>query len=159
MAAQLMWILVVYASAVVIVHLLHIREKTQQSLRIGKWLHYILIIRNHESVIEWYIRMLTLHTFLTGKRLRVTCMDDGSTDATLFVVSKLIQSGCSVDVKDLEQYENRNLSPDGDSELQQDGRIFAEKEIVIDLRAAELLIPLPFLPGMGSRGYRSKHGE
>ncbi|MFD1776709.1 hypothetical protein ACFSF2_22830, partial [Paenibacillus rhizophilus] len=86
MMAQLIWIGAVYASAVMCVHALKFREKMQAARETGKWLHYILIARNHESVVEGIIRAMTLQSFLTGKRLRVTFMDDGSSDGTLRIV-------------------------------------------------------------------------
>jgi len=61
MVAQLIWIAAVYVSAAVIIHMLHNREQKRQSPRVVKWIHYILITRNHESVVEWYIRALTFH--------------------------------------------------------------------------------------------------
>ncbi|WP_052087945.1 hypothetical protein [Paenibacillus wynnii] len=151
MAAQLIWIIVVYASAVVFVNLLHIREKMRQSPRSGEWIHYILITRNHETVIEWYVRALTLHSFLTGKRLRVTCMDDNSDDDTLLLVMKMKQSGCSLEVEALEHLEERSTA-------QRDGNLGLEQEIIIDLRLFEGLFPLPFIQDLGSRGYGSKPG-
>lgn len=148
MVAQLIWILVVYASAVVFVHLLHNQEETRQSARSGKWIHYILITRNHESVVEWYIRAFTLHSFLTGKRLRVTCMDDHSSDGTLLLVSKMKLSGSSLEVEALEHSAVR-------SHERGYGNPRVEQEIVIDLRLFEGLFPLPFIQDLGSRGYRS----
>jgi len=151
MAAQLIWIIVVYASAVVLVHLFAHREKTRQSPRSGKWIHYILVTRNHESVIEWYARALTLHSFLTGKRLRVTCMDDASSDNTLLLVTKLKQSGSNLEVKAYEPFVERSTDP-----LQSNYRV--GQEIVIDLRLFEGRSHLPFIQDLGSRGYGSEPG-
>lgn len=153
MVAQLIWIVVVYAIAVFLVHVLHDREKRRQAPRTGKWIHYVLITHNHESVIEWYIRALTLHAFLTGKRLLVTCMDDHSSDGTLLLISKMKQSGCSLEIEtDAESWEQR-------SNEQQYIKPCVEREIVIDLRLPEMLVPLPFMHDLGSRGYGSKCGE
>ncbi|WP_410512617.1 hypothetical protein PaeBR_22070 [Paenibacillus sp. BR2-3] len=152
MVAQLIWIAAVYASAVAIVHVLHILEKTRKTPRTGKWIHYVLITRNQESVIEWYIRALTLHAFLTGKRLRVTCADDSSTDSTLLLVSKMKQDGCSLDVEtDIGYFVER-------SSEQRYGNPWMEQEIVVDLRLPGVLVPLPFMLALGSRGYGSKRG-
>jgi len=151
MAAQLIWIIVVYASAVITVHLLHTREKTRQSPTAGKWIHYIVRTRNHESVIEWYIRAFTLHSFLTGKRLLVTCMDDHSTDNTLLLLSKMKQNGCSLEV------ETPGHRMEWDTE-HYNSTFRVEQEIVIDLRLFEGLFPLPSIQDLGSRGYGSKPG-
>lgn len=149
MVAQLIWIVAVYAVAVFLVHVLHNREKTRQSPRTGKWIHYVLITRNHESVIEWYIRALTIHAFLTGKRLRVTCMDDHSSDSTMLLISKISHSGCSLDME---------IGSIGEYSIEQSNPK-TEREIVIDLRLPEMLVPLTFIHDLGSRGYRSERGK
>jgi len=171
MAAQLIWIAVVYALAVFAVHVLHIREKTRQSPQSGKWIRYVLITRNHESVIEWYIRALSLHAFLTGKNVLITCMDDSSSDATLLVVSKLKQGGSCLEVEqDIGYYESRYGMPDGQTASEDNaagtetvldqryGSPWTEQEIVVDLRLPGVLVPLPFMQDQESRGYGSKHG-
>ncbi|RQW10378.1 glycosyltransferase family A protein [Paenibacillus rhizophilus] len=153
MMAQLIWIGAVYASAVMCVHALKFREKMQAARETGKWLHYILIARNHESVVEGIIRAMTLQSFLTGKRLRVTFMDDGSSDGTLRIVSGLRDGGCSLDVR---------MSRDEDGPLQEERKAqppWGDKDTVIDLRLPEHPIPLPFMQAVGSRGFQSKRGR
>ncbi|WP_379129866.1 hypothetical protein [Paenibacillus sp. sgz500958] len=98
MVAQLIWIAAVYASAVILVQIFRIREESKQSPRTGKWMHYVLITRNHESVVEWYIRALGFHSFITGKQLRLTLVDDGSSDDTMMLVSIMKRSGYPVDL-------------------------------------------------------------
>lgn len=63
MIAQLISIVSIYASAAALVHILHRREESREAMRPGKRLHYILITRNHEAVVEWYIRMLAVYAF------------------------------------------------------------------------------------------------
>ncbi|SEU14062.1 glycosyltransferase family A protein [Paenibacillus sp. NFR01] len=89
MAAQLIWIAAVYAAAVVLVHLLHRRSKSPLKGRFGKRIHYIVVTRNHEAVLEWYTRVLGIEAFVTGKNIRITVLDDGSTDGTLRIAAKL----------------------------------------------------------------------
>jgi hypothetical protein len=152
MVAQLIWIAAVYASAVAIVHVLHNREKQGKSPRSGKWIHYVLITRNHESVIEWCIRALSFHAFLTGKRLRLTCMDDSSTDSTLLMVTKMSQDGYALDVGSNREYLVEQ------SKEQRYSNPWTEQEIVLDLRMPGVLVQLPFMQALGSRGYGSKRG-
>lgn len=134
MVAQLIWIAAVYASAVVLVHILHHREHTGRVIRSGKRLHYILITRNHETVIEGYIRMMDFRAFWTGRLYQVTLLDDGSKDGTLAIASRMAQNGSAIDFAPLMQFPLQ-----GDNDLQ--------REIVIDLR----------MPGSG--GSQSKRGE
>ena len=144
MVAQLIWIAAVYVSAAVIIHMLHNRQKVQQTPQSVKWIHYILITRNHASVVEWYIRALTFQAFLTGKRFRVTFMDDGSSDGTLGIVSRLADSGCSIDLAT-----SMYTFQVSEEELQRQG-------IVVDLRLSGQSVSLPFMGMAGSRGCESK---
>lgn len=121
MIAQLIWIAAVYVSATVMIHTVHNREQVRQTPQSGKRIHYIFITRNHESVVEWYIRALTFQALLTGKRFQATFMDDGSSDGTLRIVSKMAASGCSIDLA-TSMYTLRTSE-----ELQNEG-------IVVDLR-------------------------
>ncbi|OMD51279.1 hypothetical protein BSK56_05240 [Paenibacillus borealis] len=147
MVAQLIWIAVIYGSAVVLVHILRNRELTRQTARSGKRLHYILITRNHEAVVEWYIRVIGIHAFLTGKLFRVTVMDDDSSDDTIAVASRLAYSGSSIDVARF--MHNRSLQ--AESPLQQG--------ILVDLRFPGTTAPLPFMRMPESGGYQSERGE
>jgi hypothetical protein len=144
MVAQLIWIAVVYVSAAVIIHILHNRQKVRKTPQSVKWIHYIFITRNHASVVEWYIRALTFQAFLTGKRFRVTFMDDDSSDGTLGIVSKMAASGCSIDLAT-----SMYTFQVSEEELQQQG-------IVVDLRLSGQSVSLPFMGMAGSRGCESK---
>jgi hypothetical protein len=142
MVAQLIWIAAVYVSAAGMIHMLHNREQVRQKPQTGKWIHYIFITRNHESVVEWYIRALTFQALLTGMRLRVTFIDDGSSDGTLGIVSKLADSGCSIDLA------TSMYTLQVSEELQHQG-------IVVDLRLSGQSVLLPFTVMAGSRGCES----
>ncbi|QQZ62222.1 glycosyltransferase family 2 protein [Paenibacillus sonchi] len=143
MVAQLIWIAAIYAIAVLLVHILHKGERGQS----GKRLHYILITRNHEYVVEWYIRALTFHALLSGKRLRVTLMDDGSSDATMDVALRLALGGSAL--------EFAPAVPIGF--LESDRKL--QPGIIVDLREPGQAVPLPFLQKPWSKGCRSKRGE
>jgi hypothetical protein len=135
MVAQLIWIAAVYASAVVLVHILHHRKHAREVMRTGKRLHYILITRNHEAVIEGYIRMLAFHAFWTGILYQVTLLDDGSEDETLAIASKLACGGSAINFAPLMHWYSRQAED------------VSQREIVIDLRK----------PGSG--GLQSKHSD
>ncbi|OKP85575.1 hypothetical protein A3842_03115 [Paenibacillus sp. P3E] len=147
MVAQLIWIAAIYVFAVVLVHMLSKREQSRQGSQSGKRLHYILITRNHEYVVEWYIRALTLHSLLSGKMLQVTLMDDGSNDATLDVATRLAQNGSALEFVPAMPV----CAFESDLNLQ--------SGIVVDLRGTGQSVPLPFLQIPWSRGCRSKRGE
>ncbi|NOU79258.1 hypothetical protein GC101_10235 [Paenibacillus sp. LMG 31459] len=147
MIAQLIWIVSIYASAAALVHILHRREESREARRPGKRLHYILITRNHEAVVEWYIRMLAVYAFWMGRPLYVTLMDDGSLDGTLAVASRLDCSGSSIRFAPVMPHYNTL------------GEAEHRKENVLDLRTQEQPFPLKMMRLPGSRGYGSKHGE
>lgn len=137
MVTQLIWIATIYVSAAIMIHMLHNRQQVRQTTRSRKWVHYIVITQNHESVVEGYIRALTFQALQTGKRLRVTFMDDGSSDGTLGIVSRLADSGCSIDLST----SNYTLQVSGDDLLHQG--------IVVDLRLSGQMSPLSFMRKVG----------
>lgn len=147
MVAQLIWIAAVYGVAVILIHVLHNRKQTRQTSASGKRLHYILITRNHEAVVEWYIRIMGLHALWTGKPSLVTVMDDGSSDGTMAVASRLLLGGSPVDFAPAAHI---HTLPDGGQ---------SPKDLVIDLRLPGKAAPLPFMRLPGSGGYGSKHGD
>lgn len=148
MGAQLLWIAAVYGSAVALVHILHHWKGIRQKTWTGKRLHYMLITRNHEAVVEWYIRGIGLHALLTGKLFRVTVMDDGSMDGTLAVAARLASSGGgTIDFAPVMQ--SHDLPAENGS----------QHNIVVDLRLPDQSVPLSFLRMPGSGGYGSKRSE
>ncbi|WP_340026154.1 glycosyltransferase family A protein [Paenibacillus sp. FSL K6-1096] len=142
MIAQLIWIMCIYASAAALVHLLHHQGKTRAAARTGKRLHYILITRNHEAVVEWYLRVLAIYAFCTGRPLQVTVVDDGSEDGTLAVASRMAYHSSSIECAPAMPLPTLL----GGSQL-------------VDLRAQEPLLPLRIMQLPGSRGERSKPGK
>ncbi|WNS42656.1 hypothetical protein [Paenibacillus sp. MMS20-IR301] len=141
MITQLIWIMSIYATAAALVQLLHHRGKTREHVRPGKRLQYILITRNHEAVVEWYIRILAFHASWAGSPLQVTVADDSSADGTLNIASRL--DVCSSPVLSLYSGGNGNEPPE---------------RMVVDLRMQEPRLPLRMMRLPGSGGYGSKHG-
>ncbi|OMF92304.1 hypothetical protein [Paenibacillus sp. FSL R7-0273] len=122
MVAQLIWIAAVYGLAVALVHILQHREHTRHAGRFSKRLHYILITRNHEAVIEGYIRLLAWQAFRAGKAYQVTLMDDESRDGTVAVAARLARSGSMIEFVPLLQLYRFQDSPE------------PQQQTVIDLR-------------------------
>ncbi|MBY9077617.1 glycosyltransferase family 2 protein [Paenibacillus sp. HN-1] len=145
MITQLIWIGAVYASAVVMVHSLKLLGERGTPGKAGRWMHYILIARNHESVIEGVIRAMTLQSFLTGKRLRVTfLLDEGSSDGTLRIISSLQSSGCSLDLQVRKEAESSFESVTS-------GYLAAQAQTVIDLRHEDTIHPFSYVRRSESR--------
>lgn len=146
MVAQLLWIAGVYAFAVILVHVLHVREKFRKGRKSGERVHYIVITRNHEPVIEWYLRALMFQAFLTGKRLRVQVVDDSSSDGTLEIVSRMVRSSSSLELAGTASALGRDKGPE-------------RQEMVLDLRMSGLTVKWPVFQASGSRGSRSERGD
>lgn len=51
--------------------------------------HYILMTRNNESQIEWYIRYFTIISWISGRPVGLTVLDEGSTDNTISILERL----------------------------------------------------------------------
>ncbi|WP_342563321.1 hypothetical protein NST84_28210 [Paenibacillus sp. FSL R7-0345] len=122
MVAQLIWIAAVYGSAVALVHILQHRERIRYAGRISKRIHYILITRNHEAVIEGYIRMLAWRAFWAGRTYQVTLLDDESRDGTVAVAARLARSGSLIEFAPLMQLYRYEDGPE------------PQRQTVIDLR-------------------------
>ncbi|MEK3900530.1 MULTISPECIES: glycosyltransferase family A protein [unclassified Paenibacillus] len=146
MIAQLIWIIAIYASAAALVQLLHHREETRAAARTGKRLHYILITRNHEAVVEWYLRVFVVHAYWIGKPLRVTLVDDGSEDRTMAVASRMAYYNSSIEFAPAVP-----LYGLADRDTLQG--------VTVDLRVQEPLLPLRMMRLPGSGSSPSKHGE
>ncbi|WP_405104803.1 hypothetical protein MHH28_19835 [Paenibacillus sp. FSL K6-1217] len=147
MIAQLIWIITIYASAAALVQLLHYREVTRAAARTGKRLHYILITRNHEAVVEWYLRVFAVHACWIGRPLHITLVDDGSEDGTMAVASRMAYYNSSIE-----------FAPAVSSYVLAD-RDELRQGVTVDLRVQEPLLPLRIMQLPGSRGCPSKHGE
>lgn len=55
--------------------------------------HYILVSNDNQMHIEWVIRCLWLFSWLKGKDICITLLDQHSTDDTLKIAEKLAQHG------------------------------------------------------------------
>lgn len=51
--------------------------------------HYVLYTMNNQLHIEWIVRSLILFSWLHGKPIAITIIDEGSTDDTLAIVRSL----------------------------------------------------------------------
>lgn len=74
-----------YGSAIALVHFCH--SVFQWNRR--KPLTYLLITKNNELHMEWYLRSLLMFSWLKGRNVKVLLLDEGSTDDTLIIAASL----------------------------------------------------------------------
>lgn len=86
MMIGLVWIIGSYAAGVAFIHWLYRRWKRGEPKRT---VHYILRTYNNQLQIEWFIRTLYFFSRVKGRTITVTLVDEGSTDDTLMIVSRL----------------------------------------------------------------------
>jgi len=85
MIEGLLWIIGAYAAAIATVHIIY-----RISLRARKdTVHYVLLTRNNQHHVEWFLRSLFFFSWMRGKPITVTIMDDGSTDDTLEIAHRV----------------------------------------------------------------------
>jgi hypothetical protein len=78
-------ILACYGVAVLAVHAYYRRSRRAR----GKASHVVLVTKNNQSSIEWYLRSLFFFSKMRGRAISTTVLDEGSTDDTLHIVRKL----------------------------------------------------------------------
>jgi hypothetical protein len=129
MIIGLCWIIGSYAACILMVHLMR---------RIPLWqpkgkapVHYLLLTRNNQTQIEWYLRYLVFIAWWEGRPLKVTLADDGSTDDTLAIAGRLRES-LSITVLD-----------DASSPEELFRRYMNECTVVMNLRNRNDLVEVP----------------
>jgi hypothetical protein len=55
----------------------------------GKAIQVLLITKDNQLQIEWYIRSVSLFFWIRGRQLQITILDEGSTDETLKIADRL----------------------------------------------------------------------
>lgn len=94
-----------YALAAAMVHLAYWMSKGKE--RTSK--HYVLIAHNQHMKLEWLIRSFFSFSRRMGTDVKLTIVDDGSTDQTTEIVDRLGRGSNAVTVH-----------TEGDSELEKD---------------------------------------
>ncbi|MFK7694762.1 hypothetical protein [Paenibacillus sp. HJGM_3] len=74
-----------YGSAIALVHFCHSVFRWNRR----KPLTYLLITKNNELHVEWYLRSLLLFSWFKGRKVKVHLLDEGSTDETLTIVKRM----------------------------------------------------------------------
>ncbi|WP_127581199.1 hypothetical protein [Paenibacillus koleovorans] len=85
MLVGLLLILGSYGSAIALVHFCHSVFRWNRK----KPLTYLLITKNNGLHMEWYLRSLLLFSWFKGRKVNVLLLDEGSTDDTVAIASRL----------------------------------------------------------------------
>lgn len=80
-----LWIFGVFAVGMLWVHVSHYRFLRGDR----KEKHYVLIARDNQLTVEWYIRSLFLYNRLKGEPFRMTVLDEQSQDNTRPIIQRL----------------------------------------------------------------------
>lgn len=87
MIPGLLWMIGSYGLCIVLVHAAHAWARGGRQAVC----HYVLIGRNQQLRMEWFIRSLLLFGWLRGCSVQITVLDEGSQDDTLEIVRRLQQ--------------------------------------------------------------------
>jgi len=84
----LLWIVGCYGISIALLHILFgiRRNAAKKSTQI------VLITKNNQNHIEWYIRSLFFFSNMRGKPISATVLDEGSSDDTMSIVERLAQT-------------------------------------------------------------------
>jgi hypothetical protein len=88
MMTGLLWMMVGYGMAIAGVHWMHHKHLHNAKRKTI----YILVTRDNQLQIEWYIRSLSFFALLKGTAVSVFVRDEGSTDDTLKIVERMSTS-------------------------------------------------------------------
>jgi hypothetical protein len=91
MVTGLLWMMVGYGMAIAGVHWMH-HKHLHPAHRARRRTIYVLITRDNQLQIEWYIRSLSFFALLKGTAISVYVRDEGSTDDTLKIVERMAAS-------------------------------------------------------------------
>lgn len=138
MIMSMLTIIAIYGMGIVLVHWHFARTRSLCRIAgLGKHAnggadseHYLLISDDNQHQIEWILRSLLLHSWIKGKDIRISVLDQGSSDDTIDIVRHFCVR------------EAVNLLPEG-----QDGRAQYERmrhqATVIKLNCPEDLRKIP----------------
>lgn len=120
-----------YALAAAAVHLAYVfTRKRRRAER-----HYVLLARNEQHMMEWYIRSIRRLSHRTGEEVKVTVINQGSEDDTLQIAGRFARSGMKVDI-------SSGLQPDVTSAVSDD-EPYEGEQVLVDLGKPAELLKLP----------------
>ncbi|UJF33235.1 hypothetical protein [Paenibacillus hexagrammi] len=81
----LLWIVGCYGISIAVLHILFgtRKERSRNPARV------LVITKNNENQIEWYLRSLFFFSRFKGRELQTTILDEGSSDDTIKIIERL----------------------------------------------------------------------
>ncbi|TXK80957.1 hypothetical protein [Paenibacillus sp. N3.4] len=127
----LLWILGCYGISIALLHLLLGSRKGGNR----KEANILLVTKNNQNQIEWYIRSLFFFSRVKGNEVTATIFDEGSTDDTMKIIERLshthlLKLRCQTEHDAIDEY----LHQHGDERL-----------IVVNLSNREDLVKMPIV--------------
>ncbi|SDO61862.1 hypothetical protein SAMN04487897_11818 [Paenibacillus sp. yr247] len=105
MLIGLLWILGCYGISIALLHLLLGTRKggSKKSAKV------LLVTKNNQNQIEWYIRSLFFFSRIKGNEVTATIFDEGSSDDTKKIIERLshnhsLELRCQTDYDAVDQY-------------------------------------------------------
>ncbi|WP_426450498.1 hypothetical protein ACP26L_00465 [Paenibacillus sp. S-38] len=86
MMLGLVWIIGCYAAGIAVIHALHRQWKRRGARQAA---HYVLYTQNAQMQLEWYLRSLFFFSWMKGRNIEVTLVDEGSADETLEIAVRM----------------------------------------------------------------------
>jgi hypothetical protein len=84
----LLWILGCYGLSIAVLHVcFSMRLKSTR-----KVINVLVVTRNNQNEIEWYIRSMFFFSRIQGRDLKARILDEGSTDETMQIIERLSQT-------------------------------------------------------------------
>ncbi|MFC5448797.1 hypothetical protein [Paenibacillus aestuarii] len=81
----LLWIVGCYGISIAVLHILFSTRKGRSK----KQAKVLLVTKNNQNHIEWYIRSLFFFSRVKGGQVTAAIFDDGSSDETLKIIERL----------------------------------------------------------------------
>ncbi|CAM3526257.1 hypothetical protein [Marinicrinis lubricantis] len=86
MIEGLVWIIVLYGSAIVTVHLIHRVSQGRTKARS----HYILWVKDKQLQMEWILRSIQMWHWMRGRQFIVTIVSEDASRETMDIAAKLL---------------------------------------------------------------------
>ncbi|ANS76104.1 hypothetical protein AWM70_17205 [Paenibacillus yonginensis] len=135
-----LWIVAGYALAALAVHGLYRRSLNREAAGERRFVHYVLVTRNHGRQLEWYLRAISWYAKLSSKPHLVTLVDEHSEDDTLAIAERMSRSeGMELQVIRFSGELSREDLAQHSPELEQDGFLF------VDLRKPGEAAKIPYV--------------